>query len=87
MAGSGSTLPQAAQSGASTTYDEGGGVVRANQSGIRKWGGEGGGSGEPGDWHEPYESPIGDGMWALLAFVAGYAVFRTRRQSVKVLKS
>ena len=84
MAGSGSTLPQAAQSGASTTYDEGGGVVRANQSGIRKWGGEGG-SGEPGDWHEPYESPIGDGVIMLALCALAYLIVRTVRKRARAV--
>ena len=85
MAGSGSTLPQAAAEGAYTTCDEGSGIARNNNSGIRRWGDEGG-SGEPGDRPEPYESPIGEGIWALLALAAGYAVFRIRRKCVERLK-
>ena len=80
MVWSGSTLPQAAQSGAYTTYDGG---TRANMPGIRR-------DGDPfgdetiGGTEKPLEpgTPIGDGVWALLALAAVYAVFRIRRKCV-----
>ena len=76
MVGSGSTLPQAALEGVSTIGDGTEGVERIN-SNIRK--------GRPGDWTEPYDDPIGDGVIALLALAAMYAVFRIRRKCVKRL--
>ena len=84
MVGSGSTLPQAATEGAYTTYDEGG-ITRNNAPGIRRIGGgnSGGGSG-PSNPDDPYGTPIGDGIWALLALAAGYAVFRIRRKCKQV---
>ena len=72
MVGSGSTLPMAVQDGAHTTYDVNSEASRSNKPGIRKWGE---GEGEPGDWHEPYEDPIGDAAWPLLLAVAVYGVW------------
>lgn len=83
MAGSGSALPQAAVEGTSTTYDEANSIARNNTSGIKRWGGD---SGEPGDRPEPYESPIGNAAWPLLALAAGYAVVCIRRKYVERLK-
>ena len=79
MMSSGSSLPQAAVTGTSTTYD------RHNApGGPRKgWGtGEGGGgeSGEPGDWHEPWEDPIGDAGWSLAMCALAYALMRVYRR-------
>jgi len=75
MVGSGSTLPQAVHEGAFTTYDAELGT-RANKPGIRR------DEGRPGDWTDPYKDPIGEGMWAMLALAAVYAVFRIRRKCV-----
>lgn len=73
---SGSTLPQAALDGPTTTYDQN------NSSGghkghIRKgWGTGGGGEpdpgGEPGDWDDPYADPIGDAGWPLMLLALAY---------------
>ena len=76
----GSTLPQAAVDGPTTTYDQGGSGQHGH---IRKgWGG--GGGGEPGDWDEPYADPIGDAGWTLLALAAAYAVLRVYRRKRSV---
>ena len=82
MVGSGSTLPQAAQSGAYTTYETGG-PVRDNTSGIRTAGpGQTGGEG-PDDREDPYGNPIGDGLWALLALACAYLIMRVVRQRTR----
>ena len=71
---SGSTLPQAAVEGPTTTYDVGEGQSKGH---IRKAWGTGGG---PDDRPEPYETPIGDASWTLLALAAAYAVLRVYRR-------
>jgi len=88
LVGSGTTLPQAAQSGAYTTYDYGCNPSRANKPGIRREGEDEGfeegqgdepGGGLPG---EPF--PIGDAAWPLLALAAAYAVLRVYRRKRSV---
>jgi len=82
MAPSGSTLPQAATTGAMMTGSTPGTYTPAKApSRPRKgWGsgeggepGSGGESGEPGDWHEPYEDPLGDVMWPLMLLAGAFA--------------
>ena len=87
MVGSGSTLPQAAQTGAYTTYDQGYNAGRANKAGIRRFG-ENEGFEEEGDEPEsglPSEPfPIGDGVWVLMVLAAVYsivAIYRKRAMS------
>lgn len=85
MVGSGSTLPQAAQTGTYTTYDINNGMSRSNKPGVRRTGEDEGFEDEndPTNPGEPF--PIGDGVIALLALAAMYAVFRIRRKCVKRL--
>ena len=73
---SGSTLPQAAVDGPTTTCDEGG----TGKPGHIRRGLGGGGEGEPSDRPEPWENPIGDAAWTLLALAAAYAVLRVYRR-------
>lgn len=85
MVTSGSTLPQAAQSGVYTTYDGG---TRANMPGIKRVGEDDGfeeGETDPENPGEPF--PIGEGMWALLfcaAVFSGVIAFRRKRQQRNV---
>ncbi len=77
MVTSGSTLPQAAQSGVYTTYDVGLGT-RNNKPGIRREDKDGDGFedenfSEHGD--DPYGDPIGEGMWALALLAMVYGVW------------
>ncbi len=69
----GSTLPQAAVDGPTTTYDQGGtgkhGHIRRGLDPEDE--GEGGQTPKPG---QPF--PIGDAGWTLLALAAAYAVLR-----------
>ena len=77
---SGSTLPQAAVEGPTTTYDEGTG---SHKGGIRRAGGGQTGGG-PDDREDPYGDPIGDAGWTLLALAAAYAVLRVYRRKRSV---
>ena len=82
MVGSGSTLPQAVQNGAYTTYDVGE-IAKNNQSGIRR--------GENDDWEEddyteptdPWGNPIGDAAWPLALCALAFALFRYVRQRTR----
>jgi hypothetical protein len=73
---SGSTLPQAAVEGTTTTYDEENSSPK-HHGNIRRWGGS---EGEPSNRPEPWEDPIGDAGWTLLALAAAYAVLRVYRR-------
>ena len=76
---SGSTLPQAAVEGPTTTYDQGG---TGKHGHIRRGTGEG--DTPPSDPHGPMEDPIGDAGWTLLALAAAYAVLRVYRRKRSV---
>ena len=77
---SGSNLPQAAVEGTTTTYDEENSSPK-HHGNIRRWGS---GEGEPSDRPEPWEDPIGDAGWTLLALAAAYAVLRVYRRKRSV---
>lgn len=65
---SGSTLPQAAVDGVTTTEDQ----ESSNHHGaIRK--------GRPGDWDDPYDDPIGDAALPLALLACAYLIIRVRR--------
>jgi hypothetical protein len=82
MVGSGSTLPQAAQYGVYTTYDQGYSASRANKPGVRRVDLDGDGidddttenEDENTNIAEPF--PIGDGMWAMVLLACAYVIFR-----------
>ena len=79
---SGSTLPQAAVDGPTTTYDQGG---TGKHGHIRRGTGEG--DTPPSDPHGPMEDPIGDAAWTLLfcaAVFSGVIAFRRKRQQRNV---
>ena len=92
MVGTGSALPQAAQTGAYVTGSTPGSYSPAYTPGIRKgWGsgeggepGAGGEGGEPGDWHEPWEDPIGDAMLPLMLLAGAYLIMRVARKRQRV---
>ena len=63
MLGSGSSLPQAAITGTTTTYDD---ATPATITNPQK-------SGRPGDWQEP-GLPLGDALFPLLLLVGVYLV-------------
>ena len=79
---SGSTLPQSAVTGTSTTYDEGSG------SGPRKGGPRRAADDDdtpPGDPHGPNEDPIGDAAIPLALLACAYLIMRvvrSRKRSV-----
>ena len=84
MVGSGSTLPQAVQTGAYTTYETGapgraGSVVKRavdpeDQPDVPT----------PGDNEDPDSTPIGDGMWAMMLFACAYLISRVVRKRERV---
>ena len=77
MVYSGSTLPQAAATGTMVTGTTPGTYTPTKiTSGPRKGLGGGGESGEPGDRPEPYEDPLGDAMWPMMALACAYALAR-----------
>ena len=81
LVSSGSTLPQAAVTGTTTTYDTGGrlGNVRRDVGG--------GGTTEdedPDEQDEPF--PLGDGLWAMMLLACAYLgmrVFLKRKRALK----
>ena len=77
MVGSGSTLPQAAQNGAYTTYDVDQELAR-DKGVIRTWSDDE----DPDNPGEP--NPIGDGLWALLALACAYLIIRVARRRKRV---
>ena len=58
---SGSTLPQAAVDGVTTTEDQ---ESSSHHGAIRK--------GRPGDWDDPYDDPIGDAALPLMLLACAY---------------
>ena len=72
---SGSTLPQAAVEGPTTTYDQGG---TGKHGHIRRGTGEG--DTPPSDPHGPMEDPIGDAMLPLALLACAYALLRVYRR-------
>ncbi len=77
---SGSTLPQAAVEGPTTTYDEGTG---SHKGGIRRAGGGQTGGG-PDDREDPYGDPIGDAALPLALLACAYALLRVYRRKRRV---
>ena len=78
----GSTLPQAAVDGPTTTYDQGG---TGKHGHIRR--GADPEDTPPSDPHGPNEDPIGDAAWPLLfcaAVFSGVIAFRRKRQQRNV---
>ena len=74
MVGSGSTLPQAVQTGAYTTYDEGV-TAPAHKPGVKT---------RPPDWEDPYDDPIGDAAWPLALCALAYLIMRVARRRKRV---
>lgn len=72
---SGSTLPQAALDGPTTTYDQGG---TGKHGHIRK--GADTGDTPPSDPHGPMEDPIGDAGWTLMLLACAYLIMRVMRK-------
>ena len=72
---SGSTLPQAALEGPTTTYDEG---TSSHKGGLRRAGGGQTGGG-PDDREDPYGDPIGDAAIPLALLACAYLIIRVRR--------
>ena len=78
MMGTGSTLPQAAQTGTVTTYDVPAGPRNGH---VRKIGGgnSGGGTG-PTNPDDPWATPLGDATWPLALCMMAYVCVRAFRR-------
>ena len=78
---SGSTLPQAAVTGTTTTYDTGGkpGSIRRSKMDDDDW------EDDPTPEPPSEPAPIGDGLWALMVLAGAFAFVRVflRRKFVK----
>ena len=88
MVGTGSALPQAAQTGAYVTGSTPGSYSPANAPGIRKIGGgnQGGGDG-PANPDDPYATPLGDATLPLMLLAGAYLIMRVARKRQRALKS
>lgn len=67
MLGSGSSLPQAAVTGTSTTYDDPSPTITGPKRA------------RPEDNKDPYDDPIGDAVLPLLLLAVGYALYTRRK--------
>ena len=76
---SGSTLPQAAIEGTTTTEGEG-----SHRTGPRKVGPGQTGDGGPDDREDPYGDPIGDAALPLALLACAYALLRVYRRKRRV---
>lgn len=86
MVNSGSPYQSAAVSGFVSADDYYENTTRGHRGTARRGerpgqGGEEEGGPEGGDRPGPYENPIGEGLWVLLAMAAGAALFRRRRKA------
>ena len=87
MVGSGSTLPQAATTGAYVTGSTVGtySPAKIHPGNVRRDVGGGGTTEDDDDPDNPGEPfPIGDAVWPLLALAAAYAVLRVYRRKRRV---
>ena len=74
MVSSGSTLPQAATTGAVLTGETPGTYSAAGHHGHIRRGIDGDDENEkPSGWDDPYKDPIGDALWPLLVLAAAFA--------------
>ncbi len=77
---SGSTLPMAAQTGVTTTYDN-------HSSGPRKIGGGNSGGGDgPANPDDPWATPLGDVIWPLAMFALAFAFGKWIAKRTKPLR-
>ena len=82
MVSSGSSLPQAATTGVVLAGETPYSSAAFHGGGPRKIGGNN--SGGSGDREDPFEDPIGDAVWPLLALASVYAVLRVYRRKRRV---
>lgn len=80
----GSSLPQAAVSGTTTTDP----LSNSTISGPRRIGGGNSGGGDgPTNPDDPWKTPLGDAVLPLLLLAAGYAIYLRRKNSVRTSDS
>ena len=88
MVGSGSSLPQAANTGAILTGSTPGSYAPARRPGDgprRGASGEDGGDTPPDNPHGPNEEPLGDVLWPLMALACAYLIMRVVRRRTRTL--
>ena len=72
---SGSTLPQAAVEGVTTTYTStGSNGPRRAKMGDDDWEDD-----DPHDDEEPWTTPLGDAMWLMMMLALAYAIYKVSR--------
>ena len=85
MVSSGSTLPQAATTGAVLTGETPGTYSAAGHHGHIRRGIDGDDDNDkPSGWDDPYKDPIGDALWPLLVLASVYALLRVYRRKRSV---
>ena len=85
MVSSGSTLPQAATTGAVLTGETPGTYSAAGHHGHIRRGIDGDDDNDkPSGWDDPYKDPIGDAVWPLLVLASVYALLRVYRRKRSV---
>ena len=60
-------------------YDNATGSHRGSARRVGRSGGGGSTEGGPDDPSNPFQDPIGDGLWVLMAMAAGFALLRRRK--------
>lgn len=79
MLGAGSTLPQAAVTGVTTTSNQDSDGPRNGH--VRKIGGGNSGGGDgPTNPDDPWATPLGDAAWPLMVLALGYVCVRAFRR-------
>ena len=80
MVSSGSTLPQAATTGAVLTGETPGTYSAAGHHGhIRRGIDDDDENDKPSGWEDPYKDPIGDAVWPLMLLACAYLIIRVVR--------
>ena len=81
MVSSGSTLPQAATTGAVLTGETPGTYSAAGHHGhIRRGIDDDDENDKPSGWEDPYKDPIGDAVWPLALLACAYLIIRVGRK-------
>jgi hypothetical protein len=84
LVSSGSSLPQAAVTGTTTTYDA---TANTRLGQIRRSVDDDDTGDKPEGWEDPYKDPIGDALLPLMLLACAYLIVRvTRRRAIAIGK-